>query len=175
MIRAASPSVKLAGAPFERRNLSFRRSASARVRSGAASASSKSSSWRPKSTAIGASFARIATLAACRTELANQVHILDKHHIDSYSRETMATRELLNVRDTARALGVHENTVRNWEARGILRAVHLPGSGFRRFAIQDVERLRAEMFEQFAPATEGPVVNPGRKRSGRLVFGDANE
>ena len=87
----------------------------------------------------------------------------------------MATRELLNVRDTARALGVHENTVRNWESRGILRAVHLPGSGFRRFVVQDVERLRAEMFEQFAPATAGPIVNAGRKRSGRLVFGDATD
>ncbi len=87
----------------------------------------------------------------------------------------MATRELLNVRDTARALGVHENTVRNWEERGILRAVRLPGSGYRRFSVQDVERLRAEMFEQLAPATEGPVVNPGRKRGGRLVFGDATE
>jgi hypothetical protein len=88
---------------------------------------------------------------------------------------TMATRELLNVRDTARALGVHENTIRNWEARGLLRAVHLPGSGFRRFAVQDIERLRAEMFKQLAPATEGPVVNRGRKRRGRLVFGDATE
>jgi excisionase family DNA binding protein len=87
----------------------------------------------------------------------------------------MATRELLNVRDTARALGVHENTVRNWEERGLLRAVRLPGSGFRRFAAADVERLRDEMFEQLAPATEGPVVNAGRKRSGRLVFGDATE
>jgi hypothetical protein len=87
----------------------------------------------------------------------------------------MATRELLNVRDTARALGVHENTIRNWEARGILRAVHLPGSGFRRFAIQDIERLRAEMFEQLASATEGPIVNPDRTRRGRLVFGDATE
>jgi hypothetical protein len=87
----------------------------------------------------------------------------------------MATRELLNVRDTARALGVHENTVRNWEERGILRAARLPGSGYRRFSVQDVERLRAEMFEQLAPATEGPVVNPGRKRSGRLVFDDATE
>ena len=87
----------------------------------------------------------------------------------------MATRELLNVRDTARALGVHENTIRNWESRGLLRAVRLPGSGFRRFAPQDVERLRAEMFQQLAPATESSVVNPGRKRSGRLVFGDAAE
>jgi excisionase family DNA binding protein len=87
----------------------------------------------------------------------------------------MATRQLLNVRDTAHALGVHENTVRNWEERGILRAVRLPGSGFRRFAAEDVERLRSEMFEQLAPAIEGPVVNPGRKRTGRLVFGDATE
>lgn len=87
----------------------------------------------------------------------------------------MATKEFLNVRDTAHALGVHENTVRNWESRGLLRAVHLPGSGFRRFAVEDVERLRAEMFEQLAPATEGPVVHSSRKRSGRLVFGDATE
>ena len=87
----------------------------------------------------------------------------------------MATRELLNVRDTARALDVHENTVRNWEERGILRAVRLPGSGYRRFSVQDVERLRNEMFEQLAPAIDGPVVNPGRKRTGRLVFGDATD
>ena len=33
-------------------------------------------------------------------------------------------------------------------------------------------RLYAEMFEQLAPATEGRVVNPGRKHRGRLVFGD---
>lgn len=36
----------------------------------------------------------------------------------------------------------------------------------------EYERVYAEMLEQFAPATEGPVVNPGRKRRGRLVFGD---
>jgi hypothetical protein len=87
----------------------------------------------------------------------------------------MTTRELLNVRDTARALGVHENTVRNWEARGLLRAIHLPGSGFRRFAAQDVDRLRAEMFEQLAPATEGPVIHPGRERRGGLVAGVSND
>ena len=37
------------------------------------------------------------------------------------------------------------------------------------------ERLYAKMFEQLAPATDGPVVSAGRKRSGRLVFGDATE
>ena len=34
------------------------------------------------------------------------------------------------------------------------------------------EHRCAEMLEQFAPASEGPVVNPGRKRRGRLVFRD---
>ena len=34
------------------------------------------------------------------------------------------------------------------------------------------ERLYAEMLGQLAPATEGRVVNPGRKRRGRLIFGD---
>ncbi len=87
----------------------------------------------------------------------------------------MATKELLNVRDTARLLGVHENTIRNWQSRGVLRAVQLPGSGYRRFPAADVERLRAEMFEQLAPAVDGPVVNPSHTRSGRLVFGDATE
>lgn len=36
----------------------------------------------------------------------------------------------------------------------------------------EYERVHAEMFEKVAPAIEGPVVNPGLKRRGRLVFGD---
>jgi hypothetical protein len=39
----------------------------------------------------------------------------------------------------------------------------------------ELERLHAEMREGWAPAAEGPVVNPGRRRRGRLVFGDATE
>jgi hypothetical protein len=34
------------------------------------------------------------------------------------------------------------------------------------------ERLYRAMLEQLAPATEGQVANPGRKRRGRLIFGD---
>ena len=63
--------------------------------------------------------------------------------------------------------------VRDWEERGLLRAARLPGSGFGRFAAEDVERLRDEMLDQLAPATEGPILNPARKRGGRLVLGDA--
>jgi hypothetical protein len=85
---------------------------------------------------------------------------------------SVGTTELLNVRDTARMLGVHENTIRNWESRGILHAVHLPGSGYRRFAASDVNRLRVEIYGQLAPAVEGPTVDSGRRPSGRFVFGD---
>lgn len=76
----------------------------------------------------------------------------------------------LSVRETARRLGVHENTIRNWQERGVLRAVKLPGSGYRRFDLQEVERLRNEMLNDMPPAIEGPVIRPkGRKR---IVHGD---
>lgn len=63
-------------------------------------------------------------------------------------------KDVLNVRETARELGVHENTVRNLEQRGELTAIRLPGSGFRRFRKADVDRVREEMFKQFAPETD---------------------
>lgn len=85
----------------------------------------------------------------------------------------MRIDEHLTVRETARRLGVHENTVRNWEERGVLRAIRLPVSGFRRFNVDDVERMRAEMLSQPAPATEGTVIRPtGNKR---LITGDMED
>jgi excisionase family DNA binding protein len=73
----------------------------------------------------------------------------------------MSTVEFLNVRETAKQLGLHENTVRNLERRGELKAIRLPGSGFRRFRKQDIERMRKEMWSQFAPDTTLP---PERRR-----------
>ncbi len=69
----------------------------------------------------------------------------------------MSTTEFLNVRETAKQLGVHENTVRNLEKRGLLQAARLPGSGFRRFRKADVDRMRDEMLSQFAPDTTLPA------------------
>ena len=83
----------------------------------------------------------------------------------------MATKEFLNVRETAQQLGVHENTVRNWEERGLLRGIKLPGSGFRRFPHEEVERMRREIFESYAPATELPD-EPRKGVKGRVVEGD---
>lgn len=72
----------------------------------------------------------------------------------------MPTRTDLNVRQTAALLGVHENTVRNWVAHGILRAYRLPGSGYRRFRHDEVERVRARMLADagnFAPIAAEPL------------------
>jgi len=52
--------------------------------------------------------------------------------------------EYLNVRETARRLGVHENTVRAWAKEGVLQSARVPGSRFHRFDARDVERLRRE-------------------------------
>lgn len=83
----------------------------------------------------------------------------------------MSTTEFLNVRQVASELGVHENTIRNWEQRGLLSAIRLPGSGFRRFPRDEVDRMRREMLEQYAPA----IPMPEHARTGvrgRVVNGD---
>lgn len=74
----------------------------------------------------------------------------------------MSTTEFLNVRQAAKELGVHENTIRNWEERGILRGIRLPGSNFRRFPREEIARMRREMFAHYAPAT----VTSDRARTG---------
>ncbi len=84
----------------------------------------------------------------------------------------MGSAEMLNVRETARRLGVHENTIRNWEQRGLLRAMRLPGSGYRRFGAEQVDQLREEMLTQLALAETRPVVEPRRPVKPRIVHGD---
>jgi excisionase family DNA binding protein len=80
----------------------------------------------------------------------------------------MSTTDFLNVRQTAKELGVHENTVRNLEKKGTLKAVRLPGSGFRRFRKEDVDRMRKEMWSEFAPDTQIPAKK--RKSSKRRAL-----
>ncbi len=63
----------------------------------------------------------------------------------------------LTVRAAARVLGVHENTIRNWEKRGILRALRLPGSGFRRFPRGEVLGLRDNMAATLVHHRETPA------------------
>lgn len=72
--------------------------------------------------------------------------------------------QLMQVRQAAQALGVHENTIRRWEKRGLLHAVRLP-SGVRRFRPEDVERVREQMFSGFAELKSDDDVTPVRARS----------
>ncbi len=65
--------------------------------------------------------------------------------------------DLIGVRDAARQLGVHENTIRNWVKSGLLKVSKNVGArDYKRFSRGDVERMRHEMLTQFAPATELP-------------------
>lgn len=71
--------------------------------------------------------------------------------------------ELMQVRQAARTLGVHENTVRRWEQRGLLHAVRLP-SGVRRFDRGEVESVRAQMFSGLAPLAADEDITAVRAR-----------
>lgn len=46
----------------------------------------------------------------------------------------------ITIRDSARVLGVHENTIRNWINKGLLKAQRLP-SGVRRVSRSEVLRM----------------------------------
>ena len=72
--------------------------------------------------------------------------------------------QLMQVRQAAQTLGVHENTIRRWEERGLLHAVRLP-SGVRRFRPEDVEKVREQMFSGFPPLQADDDVTPVRARS----------
>jgi excisionase family DNA binding protein len=52
--------------------------------------------------------------------------------------------EYLNVRETARMLQVHANTVRNWAANGVLKSSKVPGARAHRFERTEVERLQRD-------------------------------
>ena len=51
---------------------------------------------------------------------------------------------LLTINEAARRLGVHQNTLRSWADKGLVRHARLP-SGHRRFTAAEVARLRREM------------------------------
>ena len=69
----------------------------------------------------------------------------------------------LTVRETAKLLGVHENTVRNWVAAGTLVSARLPGATAHRFARDEVERLQKKRGESVSS------IAPIMRSSGELV------
>jgi len=65
-------------------------------------------------------------------------------------------RAYITLKEAARALSVHEQTIRNWGRRGIIRLVRLPGSRYRRVPTSEVARLKAQM-AQVEPHTGAGV------------------
>jgi hypothetical protein len=51
----------------------------------------------------------------------------------------------LTLKRASHQLGVHEQTLRSWEKRGLIQMVRLPGSGYRRVLVTEVERLQDKM------------------------------
>jgi excisionase family DNA binding protein len=51
----------------------------------------------------------------------------------------------VTMKEAARMLGVHQQTIRSWEKRGLIRLVRLPGSGYRRVPRAEIERLLPQM------------------------------
>jgi excisionase family DNA binding protein len=74
-------------------------------------------------------------------------------------RRSVAATTFLSVREVAARLGVHENTVRNWIEKGILRAARLPTSGYRRIPATEVRRVQQDIYGNLAAMTTGPVVD----------------
>jgi hypothetical protein len=67
------------------------------------------------------------------------------------------TTEHLTLRDAARRIGVHENTIRNWVARGLLQPVKVAGSRYQRFLADDIDRVAHQQLvsSEKARRTEG--------------------
>lgn len=63
----------------------------------------------------------------------------------------------MSIREAARRLGVHDNTVRRYADRGLVRAVRLP-SGVRRLLRDDVEAL-APRGPEASRGTEPPSLD----------------
>ena len=73
---------------------------------------------------------------------------------------TVATKStFITIREAARRLGVHENTVRRYADRGLIRAIRLP-SGVRRVRRADIEALDAVRAKPEAPQAGISVDRP---------------
>lgn len=71
---------------------------------------------------------------------------------------------LMQVREAARSLGVHENTLRRWADAGYITPVRL-SSGVRRFREADIAAVRSRMFEGLAPLSESEDLTAVRVES----------
>jgi hypothetical protein len=72
---------------------------------------------------------------------------------------TSTPSDRVTIRKAAELIGVHENTLRKWADRGIIKTLHLPASGYRRVPTSEVDRVRAEIWRD-VPEAEHPGTAP---------------
>ncbi|NOX61709.1 MAG: helix-turn-helix domain-containing protein [Chloroflexi bacterium] len=57
----------------------------------------------------------------------------------------MQNTTYVTLKRAAQMLGVHEQTLRRWERKGMIRMARLPHSGHRRVPLEEIERLQRSM------------------------------
>lgn len=80
---------------------------------------------------------------------------------------------LVSLKEAARALSVHEQTIRNWERRGLIRLVRLPGSRYRRVPVSEITRLQARLWETELQARNGVLLEIPSGDAGLVARGQA--
>lgn len=69
-------------------------------------------------------------------------------------------RSYVTLKEAAQALSVHEQTIRNWGRRGVIRLVRLPGSRYRRVPVSELARLQVQMVQNEPSAVGGVRLDP---------------
>lgn len=69
---------------------------------------------------------------------------------------------MLTVREVARLLHVHPNTLRRWSNQGKIRAYRITPRGDRRFKREEIVRFLAELNEQYGDRKEAATTSQWR-------------
>lgn len=72
--------------------------------------------------------------------------------MENIKRDDLDSKVMLSTTDVAQLLGVHPNTVRRWDARGILKSYRISSRGDRRFRRRDIDVFLNERESQFDSA-----------------------
>ncbi|MFQ6099706.1 MAG: MerR family DNA-binding transcriptional regulator [Anaerolineae bacterium] len=72
----------------------------------------------------------------------------------------------VTMKKAAQVLGIHQETIRNWEKRGLIRLVRLPGSGYRRVPRAEIERLLSQMAAPSDPFWDGQTARAVARAQG---------
>ena len=82
----------------------------------------------------------------------------------------LQTSGYFTLKRAAQVLGVHEQTLRAWERKGLIQLAHLPQSGYRRVPVAEVERLQTVMLANREPPSVR--LQPPRTDAAALAHAD---